>query len=77
MKVHPALKQFVRLKHPATDKDDLFDTVESSLTETDRLISWLFYISESEYTKGEREQLINAARRFVKVAQPIANKYMD
>jgi len=72
-----AVKQHVKTRHPAPVANDTFETVESSLAETKRLIEWLFYVNEWEYTKGEREQLINAAQRFAKVAQPIANKYMD
>jgi hypothetical protein len=57
--------------------DITFDSVESALEEVTRLISWLGYIAEHEYSDAERNKLIAVSRRFAGVAQPIANKYMD
>lgn len=59
------------------EADDLFETVDGSCEEVKRLIGWLEYISESEYTDTEKGRLIAAARRFARVAQPIASKYLD
>ena len=56
---------------------DPFENVESSLEEVKRLIDWLGYVSDSEYTELERGRLISVARRFARVAQPIASKYLD
>lgn len=57
--------------------DDTFETAESSIEEVKRLIGWLEYVSEHEYTDTERKRLIAVSRRFAEAAQPIASKYID
>lgn len=59
------------------ESDDTFDTVDGALEEVKRLISWLGYVSESEYSERERKRLTEISRRFAGIAQPIANKYID
>lgn len=61
----------------AIEKDDRFDSVESALEEVSRLIGWLGYVRESEFTDRERNMLILLSRKFAKHAQPIASKYLD
>ena len=76
-KLNDQQKQMIH-KHGSNDKTDhVFETVEGSLEEAKRLISWLEYVSEDEFTKTEREKLINVSRRFANIAQPIASKYID
>lgn len=60
-----------------TPEYDPFETVESACEEVKRLIGWLDYVAESEYTATERDKLIAAAKKFAGVAQPIASKYID
>lgn len=70
-------KQMIR-EHGGNDAaDNTFETVEGSLEEVKRLISWLEYVAEHEYTQVERVKLVNVARRFAAVVQPIASKYID
>jgi hypothetical protein len=54
-----------------------FDGVYDAIEEIQRLVQWLGYIREEEFTDLEAKRLIDYAQRFVKVAQPIANKYLD
>lgn len=60
-----------------TPKYDPFETVESACEEVKRLIGWLDYVAESEYTPAERDKIIAVAKKFSNVAQPIASKYID
>lgn len=60
-----------------TPEYDPFESVESACEEVTRLIGWLDYVRETEYTATERERLIAAAKQFASVAQPIASKYID
>lgn len=69
-------KQMIR-EHGGGQVNDDFETVEGSLEEVKRLISWLEYVRENEFTNTERVKLINVSRRFAKAAQPIASKYID
>lgn len=70
-------KQMIR-EHGDGDKaNDTFETVEGSLEEVKRLISWLEYVREDEFTNTERDRLISTSRRFAAIAQPIASKYID
>ena len=57
--------------------EDPFETVEGALEEVKRLISWLEYVAEHEYTPAERKRLVDVSRRFANAAQPIASKYID
>jgi len=61
----------------ARPEDDRFDSVTGALEEMERLAGWLGYVLENEYSQRERNALIGAARQFAKIAQPIANKYLD
>lgn len=60
-----------------TPEYDPFETIESACEEVKRLIGWLEYVSESEYTAAEKAKLIAVAKKFAAVAQPIASKYID
>lgn len=70
-------KQMIREHGGNNQTDDTFETVEGSLEGVKRLIDWLGYVSESEFTNTERVKLINVSRRFAAAAQPIASKYID
>ncbi len=52
-------------------------TVENALSEIKRLIGWLEYVREDEFSDVERQRIIAVSVRFAKVAQPIASKYND
>ncbi len=52
-------------------------TVENALSEIKRLIGWLEYVREDEYSDTERQRIISISIQFAKVAQPIASKYND
>lgn len=54
-----------------------FETVEEGLGEVKRLIDWLGYIAEHEYSETEKRKLISVSRKFAVAAQPIASKYID
>lgn len=71
-------KQLAR-EHAGNGKpeDDCFDYVEGALGEVSRLVAWLGYVVENEYTATEKAKLIASAKRFAKIAQPIASKYLD
>lgn len=71
------ISSHVKQKFGTLPEVDLFESVETSLEEVKRLIDWLGYVSDSEYTETERMRLINVAKRFAKIAQPIASKYLD
>jgi hypothetical protein len=71
------LSTYVKQKFGTLPEVDVFESVDTSLEEVKRLIDWLGYVSESEYTELERGRLISIARRFARVAQPIASKYLD
>jgi hypothetical protein len=58
-------------------KDDRFDSVVGAFDEVERLIGWLGYIRENEYSPSERKRLISSAKRFAEIAQPIASKHLD
>jgi len=77
MATRQQLAAHVQGKFGAVPTYDPFENVESSLEEVKRLIDWLGYVSDSEYTELERGRLISVARRFARVAQPIASKYLD
>lgn len=71
------LSTHVKQKFGTLPEVDVFESVDTSLEEVKRLIDWLGYVSDSEYTELERGRLIDVARRFARVAQPIASKYLD
>jgi hypothetical protein len=77
MATKETLSTHVKQKLGTLPEIDPFESVDTSLEEVKRLIDWLGYVSESEYTELERERLISVARRFTRVAQPIASKYLD
>jgi hypothetical protein len=57
--------------------EEKFPTVDESTEEVKRLIGWMGYIAEWEYSPAEKEKLLDAAHKFISVAQPIASKYVD
>jgi hypothetical protein len=56
---------------------DPFDGVPMSLEEVERLIKWLGYVSDSEYTDAEERRIVEGAKKFAAILQPIASKYLD
>jgi hypothetical protein len=52
-------------------------TVENYFAEIKRLIAWLEYVPEHEFSEAERIKLISVSVKFAKIAQPIASKYLD
>jgi hypothetical protein len=61
----------------APEEIDPFESVSTSLEEVERLIKWLGYVSDSEFTETERVKIIDKARTFAATLQPIASKYLD
>ena len=53
------------------------ETVEGGLEEVKRLIGWLEYVREDEYTATEKKKIVAASKRFAALLQPIASKYID
>lgn len=72
-----SIKTHVHTKFGVTPEDDPFESVSTSLEEIERLINWLGYVSDHEFTETERVKIINKARSFAATLQPIANKYLD
>jgi hypothetical protein len=58
-------------------KDERFDSVVGAFDEVERLIGWLGYVQENEYTADERNRIIAVAKAFANTLQPIASKYLD
>ena len=48
-----------------------------ALEEVERLVGWLGYIADGEYSATESAKIIAACKRFADVAQPIASKHLD
>lgn len=75
-----AIKNHVVQKFGSTPIEaDPFDgeSVEAALSEVERLIKWLGYVSDSEFTDAERKRITDKARSLAKTLQPIASKYLD
>lgn len=73
-----AIKNYVAQKFgTASEEFDPFESVSTSLEEVERLIKWLGYVSDHEFTETERVKIINKARSFAATLQPIASKYLD
>ena len=72
-----AVKNHVAQKFDTVPEVDPFDGVSMSLEEVERLIKWLGYVSDSEYTEAEERRIVAGARKFAAILQPIASKYLD
>lgn len=72
-------KQMIRDKHAARASwDESFrTTVDAAMEEVKRLASWLEYVNDNEFSDSERFKLQEVSAEFCRIAQPIANKYLD
>jgi two-component SAPR family response regulator len=52
-------------------------SVTDAIDEVKRLVNWLEYIRENEFSDAEASRLVKSSLQFVKTAQPIASKYID
>lgn len=71
-----AIKNHVHQKF-GTPEVDPFASPSIALEEIERLIKWLGYVSDSEFTSAEEKRIINSAKKFAAILQPIASKYLD
>lgn len=71
------IKDHVAQKFGTAPEVDPFDGVSMSLEEVERLIKWLGYVSDSEFTDAEEKRIVAGAKRFAATLQPIASKYLD
>ena len=52
-------------------------SVTDAIDEVKRLVNWLEYIRENEFSDSEAKRLIKSSLQFINTAQPIASKYID
>ncbi len=52
-------------------------SVTDAIDEVKRLVNWLEYIRENEFSDAEASRLIKSSMQFIKTAQPIASRYID
>jgi hypothetical protein len=73
---HDAIKTYVHSKFGLPEADP-FESPSIALEEVERLIKWLGYVTDSELTKDETRTIVEGAKTFAGILQPIASKYLD
>jgi hypothetical protein len=71
-----AIKTYVHSKFGLPEVDP-FESPSIAMEEVERLIKWLGYVSDGELTDAESTAIIEGAKTFAGVLQPIASKYLD